>query len=449
MMVSIPGLKKVIRHVSIFLSGMAALGLAILLLLANWRKIIRADLVIMHWSGGFGYTITTPDLVRRDRIGQRVVIIFAYVPGTHSRDVCKIWRDVDLMFMPVAFRRPFIQKFHPDDEHAPIISLIPYSENWRKNLFCLIGQCLRILKSPRRVMSYEEYLGTHSEIELPAGRPRWDCWVPTYLRLLREVPAPPLQLSEKDRRQVAGALERAAGKKAKYCCLYLRLRGSDNQPDAYLRSGSDVATNSLAVKRLNERGYQVLLIGDRGLPVELFSEFAGMFVDARNLNLPEGLFYLFAATESQISIGECGGGFWLSPINNIPSMLTNNYPFHIGWNNMVLYFKVLEKEDGSIVPAKEMFEKYGEDVVHTNPRVLESCAEELEAAVSHFVDSVARGSGFGTPAKDVPGTKEHHWSVLSNSYVSPIWMALYGSGKPIRAEERAAKVKSLVLDLSH
>ena len=436
--------KAVFRHASILLTTVMATGYAIAMILANWRKIVRADLVMIHATGGFGYTITTPDLVRRDRAGQRIVIFFAYVPGTNNREIRKIWPDVDLIFIPVAFRRPFARQFHPYDADAPTVALFPYSSGWRYTLFRLIGVGLGWLVSARRVITDEEYFASLPAHDIPTGRPYQDHWVPTYLRLLRDVSAAPLKLPEKDRRLVAGALRRAAGKDTKLCCLYLRLRATAERPDAYLRSGGDVESYCRAVKRLNERGYQVLLVGDRSLPAGLSAEFNGMFVDARSLNISADLFYLYATTECQISIGECGGGFWISPINSVPSMLVNTYPFHIGWNDMVVYFKVLQQEDGRIVSAKDTFEKYGDDVVHTTPKVLENGAAELEAAITHFADSVARGSGFGVPAKNVAGMKPYYWSVLSQSFISPIWMELYGSDQPIRAEERAAKAELLL-----
>ena len=399
---------------------------------------------MIHGTGGFGYTITTPDLVRRDRVGQRIVILFAYVPGTHNREISKIWPDVDLIFIPTAFRKPFARQFHPYDAHAQTAALFPFSDAWRNTLFRLIRACLRLVVPPVRLISDEEYFESFPDHDMPTGRPSLDHWVPAYFRLLRDVPLAHLKLPEQERRVVADALREAAGKEAKLCCLYLRLRATKERPDAYLRSGGDVETYCRAVRRLNERGYQVLLVGDRSLPPGMSAEFNGMFVDARSLNLSPDLFYLYATTECQISIGECGGGFWISPINEIPSMLVNTYPFHIGWNDMVVYFKVLEQDDGCVVAAKDIFEKYGEDVVHTHPKVLENGAAELEAAITHFADSVARGNGFGVPAKNVPGMKAHYWSVISESYVSPIWMELYGSGQTIRADERAAKAEMLL-----
>jgi putative glycosyltransferase (TIGR04372 family) len=442
-------LKVIFRHTSIFLTSVISIGYGVAMILANWRKIARADLVIIHGTGGFGYTITTPDLARRDRVGQRIVILFAYVPGTHNLEIRKIWPDVDLIFVPIAFRKPFARQFHPYDKDAQLVVLLPYSDEWRYSLFRWIGVCLRWLVSPRRVISDEEYLASFPDHDVPAGRSYIDHWVPAYLRLLRDVPATPLRLPEEDRRSVANALQRAAGKKAKLCCLYLRLRATKRHPDAFLRSGGDVASYCRAVKRLNERGYQVLLVGDRNLPPGLSAEFCGMFVDAQSLNVSDDICYLYAATECDISIGECGGGFWLSPINDVPSMLVNTYPFHIGWNDMVIYYKVLQKNDGCIVPAGEMFGKYGEDIVHTDPKVLENGAAELEAAIAHFADSVERGSGYGVLAKNVPGMKAHYWSVVGESYVSPIWMELYGSDLPIRAEERAARAEALLLQRSN
>jgi hypothetical protein len=52
--------------------------------------------------------------------------------------------------------------------------------------------------------------------------------------------------------------------------------------------------------------------------------------------------------------------------------------------------------------------------------------------------------GFGVRAKDVPGVRAYYWGAVSDSYISPIWLALYGSDQPLWAEERAAKAELLL-----
>jgi putative glycosyltransferase (TIGR04372 family) len=437
-------LKRLFRLPSIVLSCVLSTGIAAAVLVKHARKILKADLVVVHGEGGFGYTITTPDMLRRDRPGQRIVILFAYVPGTHNILIGKIWPDIDVLFVPCAFRRPFVRQSHPYDEHAGTVALFPSWDRYRYILFGLLYAVLRMALPKSRVINDEDFYTALPDEPLPAARTPFDRWHQFYFRLLREVPAKPLCLPESDRRLVADALARAAGGKRKLCCLYLRLRASRELPDAFLRSGGDVATYIRAVKRLNERGFQVLLVGDRHLPPGMAEDFKGMFVDAASLKISKSLFYLYAATESQIAIGECGGGFWVGPINGIPSMLVNNYPFHIGWQGMALYFKALERSDGTLVPAEELFAQFGEDVVHSDPKVVDNCAAELEAAITHFADSVEAGRPLGVPAAEVPGVKPYYWQACGESFISPFWLELYGSGETLRAAERDARAEELL-----
>ena len=436
--------KWIFRLPSIIVSLLLASGIGVAVLFKHWRKIARADLVVIHAVGGFGFTITSPDILRRDRAGQRIVILFAYIPGTHNRLIGRIWPDIDLLFIPIAFRRPFTRQFHPYDEHARTVALFPYWDPWRYKLFAVIYAFLRLVLPVDRVITDETYYQAIPECRLPTGRPPLDKWHPFYFRLLREAPAKPLRLPEQDRRVIGEALRRASGGEHQLCCLYLRLRASKELPEAYLRSGSEVTTYLRAVRRLNERGYQVLLVGDRNLPPSISSDFSGMFVDAKSLNVSEQLFYLYAATESQMAIGECGGGFWIGPINGIPSMMINNYPFHTGWHDMAIHFKILQDDTGNLVPADTIFSNYGEDVVHKYPRVLENGAAELEAAISHFAACVENGAPFGVPAKDVPGMKAHFWSVEGQSYISPVWLELYNTDRPMPANEREKRAEEIL-----
>ena len=436
--------KWTFRLPSILLSMLLASCIGVAVLLKHWRKIAGADLVVVHATGGFGYTITSPDILRRDRAGQRIVILFAYVPGTHNRLIGRIWPDIDLLFIPIAFSRPLVRQFHPYDKHAKTIALFPYWAPWRYILFALVHAVLCLVLPAGRVITDETYFRAIPEHRLPAGRPPLDQWHPFYFRLLREVPAKSLRLPDRDRRAIGDALRRAAGGGHKLCCLYLRLRASKDQPESYLRSGGGVAAYLRAVSHLNDCGYQVLLVGDRNLPPEMADDFNGMFIDAASLNVSEQLFYLYAATESQIAIGECGGGFWIGPINGIPSMMINNYPFHTGWHEMAIHFKHLQDADGTLVPADIVFSKYGEDVVHTNPKVLENGAAELEATVAHFADCVENGEPLGIPAMDVPGMKTHFWSVEGRSFISPVWLELYATDRPMQADERETRAEEIL-----
>lgn len=432
------------RIVSVFCTSGIATAAGIVAVLANWRTLYQADLILIHAEGGFGYTITTPDLLRRHRKGEKIVIFFPFIPGTFNKDIKKIWQDLDLIFIQISFRRPYANQFHPYDPNAETVALFPSSFKWRYFLFRLLKGFFRLVFPSKEVISETEYFDSLPEQKLPRGRPPSDRWVPTYFKLMREINVAPLRLPEKDRFNIDRALDDAAGSKRKRCCLYLRLRSTLDYPEAYLRSGGEINSYLRSVSILNQQGYQVLLVGDRQVPPNIAQKFKGMFVDAKTLNVPDSIFYLFAVTESNICIGECGGGFWLGPINGIPSMLINAYPFHIGWNNMVVYYKVLKGKDGYIVPAEQVFQQHGEDVIHLSEKVLENTSEELAAAIFNFADCVENEKCLGIPFKGSAGVQNHFWSSLSGSYISPIWLKLYGDKEPIMPNERAAKAELLL-----
>ena len=171
-----------------------------------------------------------------------------------------------------------------------------------------------------KIITDEEYWQTFPDCKLPKGRPHQERWVPAYFRLLKTVPASPVYLPQKERTIIEDAMGSFVGQKKRLCCLYLRLRSSTKYPETFLRSGGELESYCRAVRCLNEYGYRVLLVGDRSLSRELREEFGDMFIDSESLKISESLFYMYAATESDICIGECGGGFWLSSINSIPSL---------------------------------------------------------------------------------------------------------------------------------
>jgi putative glycosyltransferase (TIGR04372 family) len=234
--------------------------------------------------------------------------------------------------------------------------------------------------------------------------------------------AAPARLPEASRRRVAAALARLGPAPRGSCCLYLRDKGGPQEWDSYVRSGGPLADYVPAIARLVERGYRVLLTGDRPLDAEIGRTFATMLVDGATIGIDPNLFSLYAATECDLWIGEDGGGTNVAMVADKPMLGINWFPYYAIFPDIVAFYKYLRDPSGTLVPPAELFTRFAFDQRCQGYTILNNTPAEIEAAV---VDFVTRNEAGRTPGID-PATLgpmiEDIWFRYERAFVSEPWL---------------------------
>jgi hypothetical protein len=156
--------------------------------------------------------------------------------------------------------------------------------------------------------------------------------------------APTMRLPEKLQDPISDALLKARGPRdALLCGLHTRYGGLD---DKIHRDGSPIEFYIPALHALVERGYQVLIQGDRSLHPRVLETFDGMVVDTESLNVDKNAFRLFCGTESDIFIGDWPVAPQLAATNDIPTLVVNAWPIGWGINGATVYYRGVCGSDG-------------------------------------------------------------------------------------------------------
>ena len=201
-----------------------------------------------------------------------------------------------------------------------------------------------------------------------------------------------------------------------------------------------------AIRLLNDAGYQVLLTGDLLLDSSLYRQFGGMLVDARSLEVNRQWFSLYAAIETDIFVGECGGGINFTFINETPTLVLNAFPYYHGYGDSWMFYKTVRDQDGKLVHFRERFLHHAHDYTIHGMSIHNNSSEEIAEGVKSFVEDVR--SGQPDPNRHlVEGLPDHVWAKHARSRLSPAWLRLYDSPShsPILQDGAGANIPQLPL----
>ena len=269
-----------------------------------------------------------------------------------------------------------------------------------------------------------------------------------------QTPAPKMRLPKSLRQDIYAALEAARGSRAaKLCGLHTRFGGLTDKTH---RDGSPVELYIPAIRSLVERGYQVLIQGDRSLHPNFLNLFDGMVVDVDLLGVDRNAFRLFCGTESDVFIGDWPVAPQLAATNGIPTLVVNAWPVGWGINGTTVYYRGIcgadgrrwdsdrTLRDGPLLSCNttphhfpELFG--GDDALVEELRQVEQIPleeDELLEAVVDFID------GLGLPVDEQSSLTERLplWTpfrMSSDCRLSPVWIRRYVDTVP-RAAELAA-----------
>jgi putative glycosyltransferase (TIGR04372 family) len=203
--------------------------------------------------------------------------------------------------------------------------------------------------------------------------------------------------------------------------FYLRQKNTTDAMSS-MRNGGPFGDYMPAFEYLTKRGFVVLLNGDMKIPADLRDAWKGRLLDAKACGLESGLFSLYAATESRISIGEPGGGFWLPTINAIPSLMINAFPLYMGREHTTLLFKSVSTKAGHRIPPATLLRERLYDHQCTDLQVLTNSPAEISAAVEEFVNFVETGEGPAMPAALLESLPWDSFARICRARYSPVWL---------------------------
>lgn len=384
------------------------------------RQVLRrADRIIVMPDGGFGHTITGPDVARRLYKKERVVFV-ALERNPHNRLVALLWPDIDVVFLPMRCR-VLRGKY---DWSAPL--------EMRERVGQVLTALFRRCTSADVIMGLPELYDRVAAMRYiaPLMAPRYTSyWMPAWAPLLSDPDIPRVRLPERLRVAVWAAIARFAGvaesrPDARLCCLYLRAKGAGNPDMGNLRRSSGLLENyTPTIQYLVGAGYVVLVTGDRSLLREWKRVFEGRVVCAEWLSVDPRAFSLFAHTEADIWIGQQGGPCVLPVINHTAMLVVDAFPFGNALPNAWMHYKTVREPDGSLVHYSRLFNEYAYN--RSVRGLCNNSAEEILAAVREFVESPDELASREASREILESAPDHVLTKHVDCLLSPAWLRLF------------------------
>ncbi len=401
-------------------------------LLFHCQILKKSRLFVLMKEGGFGHTVTGPDVARRLFPDKRVTFIILSETRRHNRKVSKIWPDLHVIFLPI-YSTIYIGN-HP--------FILPNSDRFRKIISHLvIGLINRMINPAAEILFledlYERILGQDL---LRAAVPHLSLgyrWPMAYFKLQARVKAPKLKVPSKQESVMRTKLKKVRyfAKCKGFCCLYLRQKDAGSKEIASSsRVGSSLENYLTSVEALNQLEYQVLLVGDVSLSRTIRDKFKGMFVDAKSLNVHSDWFHLFAATEADIFIGESGGGIWVPEINEIPMLCVNAFPYYYGLPRAWMFYKMIRDRTNQLVPYHKLFSDHPYDYEFKEMTVCSNTESQIYFAVTCFLEDISRKEGVDSNPSVMNQIPENTWVKQANSRLSPAWLQWYENELNVRTK---------------
>lgn len=390
-----------------------------------FRALRGAEIVVVMPEGGFGHTVTGPDVARRQYAGKRCAFIVFSEYGRHNWKVAAIWPDLSMAFFPLSLgwsiggrslRTPVLRWYKTIAPRAMIrlIRLVGGPKVLVITLLDLYAQITDATKSQTdRLTVYHRW---------PVG----------YFKLMREVAMPPAALPARRQHMIRGKLKALSAsmggpEPVRLCCLYLRQLGAGHADiTSSRRDGSPLIDYMDGLRLLNQADYQVLLTGDVSLEPGACRESGGMLVDANSLGVSSQLFSIYAATECDIFVGEAGGATWLPGVNEIPRLVLNALPYIQGFPNSWMYYKTVTDPEGKLVHYKHLFADHAFDFELQRMTVHDNSSSEISEAISCFLEDVARPPNIAPEVDPILEFPEHtRIRHAANCRLSPAFLKLF------------------------
>ena len=362
--------------------------------------------LILYYEGGFGHTITGPDIVRRLFQDQRSAVFFIDKANIYNRYIASIWPE-SLCVEIFSGTLPIIG------------TAVMLDTSWRQKISYILRRVLPIFLPNVIIIDMFELFA------LLCKTPGSDELNVAYLDLWQKIATPPIGLPADLRSSVLKAIGAVDGEKI--CGIYLShaIKGSE---DSLNRSGSTIKEYLPVLRWLTLNGYRVLICGDLVLNEQEIKEFGSLVIDRNSCPIDHKIYAVFAATEVDIFIAESGGGFWLSSLAHIPTLLVNHFPLGTALPGSTILYKHLQATDGTMIAPLVALEHFnvanfvrGQGISPIN-----NTSEELLSAVQDFVKRTEAGlpPPFLPPEVEEICRLTQKTSMLAHSPgagLSPVW----------------------------
>ena len=422
-----------------------------LLMVSVWCSIWRlfkirhalreAEYIVVMPDGGFGHTITGPDVMRRLFHGRRLVfLIFERIH--HNPHVALLWSDVLVLVLPFRWRARILGRIH---EWLSTTAARKRFAAW------LIWWLKR--STSATVLSLSE-LYRHTEERFPVGlsgygfdngrqddrvklilerlNTRFICgWHKGWTQLIRDVRVPELHLPHDVRVMIRAKIERFAvrsktGKKDKLCNLYLRRKGEGiSDKTSACRVGAPFEAYLPALRMLWDAGYLVLLTGDK-VPEERYTkELDYQVVCAPWAGVDPGLFALFAGTDAHLWIGNMGGGN-VPPIpNQVPMLVVDGFPYGVGVSNAWMHYKTVRDGEGRLIDYRYLFSKHAFECDFADWTICDNSPKEIADAVGALLQALREPQADGQTQSAFSILPDYVMEKHLNCRLSASWLGLF------------------------
>lgn len=432
---------------AIYLVGWGLLPFSLLFftlhfLLFHFTSLRRADVLVLPEKLNFSGTVWVPDYTRHRFPGRHLVFVTFREEG-HNPYMLHVWHDIeDVEFISLP---RFVLDFYFRGRRG----IIPRRRKHDPAARWILAHLARWLGKDPVLLTYHKVI-YGSEIpeiyrkdveKLLASRPPdpWtDDWLGylhhfTYFYLQRKLglknPSLPAGLSAEAARALAQV--RGGDGSVRLCGFYLKknsVDGPDGEPNQY--DGSSFESYLPALRFLVERGYQVLLTGDRALPGPVAEEFNGMVVDGDMLEdrfgLDPHLYRVYAAMGTDIFAGDAAGGTTFAGlIADRPMLGLNAFQFCSAYGNLWIYYKHAYDHDGNHLSFADMTGKYAFIYELKTFTIEVNTADEILEAVRCYVEEMENPG-----SSEIDHALEDLWPSYSgfkvgNCHISPAYVRNY------------------------
>lgn len=392
---------------------------AVLRLVRARSLVKRAEHILVMAHGGFAYTVVGPDAMRRLFKGQRGLCVI-FEKSQHNPYVGLLWPDLPVLMLPFRWRLRWRGRVHEWSASKPArVRLARWLVRW-----------LRRHTGARLIIQRELQRRIAEVRDVRAVADRYLChWEIGWWELIKQVRMAEARLPDRYQAKIRARLERFVQHQAKtsgpdkLCCLYLRNRGAGSHHTAR-RNGAPFDAHLPAIRILIEAGYLVLVTGDCVPPRAYADTFHHRLVCAQWAGIDPRFFSLFAGTESQIWIGNRGGGTVLPVTRRIPMLLIDAFPYGAGLSAW-MHYKTVRDAQGRLVHYRRLFAEHAFDWEMPGWTVCDNSAEEIAAAVRAFLRDLQEAQEPEEARRVMASLPDHVMEKHLGGRLSTAWLRLF------------------------